>query len=507
MTALLWQTALLLFAAYFVGAWLGCMIRRTFFFARARSDEAQHFATSLAVPGAPTDASSGQFERGVTGEGLVTGPGPAAPLQRSPAASARAAAPAVPPAPPAPAARPPGTSAPIPPAAAGAGAPPARAIPKSEAAPSASPAHVQRVTPPAAAKPAGPGPAGVAAAGVESRPAAVTSPPPTAAPVAAPKPPSSKGPAQTPVAPPPAASPAIQATAQPADDLTRIQGIDPGLRARLHELGVRRFVDIAGWRAADVTRISAALAFKGRIERENWIEQAQILANGGETFFSSRKRRSEPALATREQAPDRRASPEPRTASPPIATKLAPAAAAAPPPRPPTPVAGLEFDRRGAEVAESPPRPTRLADAIRSVAGQSASDGALVTRTAQGSVQSETAPGSPAADAAATAPAPSPQGTPAAGAGRTPRRDDLKRIRGVGVFLETKLNAMGITSYEQIANWSQPQIDRVSQLLELKGRIEREKWVEQARTLSAGDQTEFSQRIDRGEIEASRSKS
>jgi len=38
----------------------------------------------------------------------------------------------------------------------------------------------------------------------------------------------------------------------------------------------------------------------------------------------------------------------------------------------------------------------------------------------------------------------------------------------------------------------------VSEKLNFKGRIERENWIEQARILSSGGQTEFSQRYDRG---------
>ncbi|MEZ5854651.1 MAG: hypothetical protein R3D67_07845 [Hyphomicrobiaceae bacterium] len=77
--------------------------------------------------------------------------------------------------------------------------------------------------------------------------------------------------------------------------------------------------------------------------------------------------------------------------------------------------------------------------------------------------------------------------------------DDLKRIRGIGVLIEKKLNSMGITSYEQIAEWQTPEIDRISHVLDFKGRIERENWVEQARILAAGGQTEFSRRADRGD--------
>ncbi len=82
--------------------------------------------------------------------------------------------------------------------------------------------------------------------------------------------------------------------------------------------------------------------------------------------------------------------------------------------------------------------------------------------------------------------------------------NDLKRIRGIGVLIEKRLNALGISSYEQIANWSAGEIDRISQTLDFKGRIERENWVEQARILSSGGQTEFSRRVDKGDVETSR---
>ena len=67
-----------------------------------------------------------------------------------------------------------------------------------------------------------------------------------------------------------------------------------------------------------------------------------------------------------------------------------------------------------------------------------------------------------------------------------------------------RLNGMGITTYEEIANWTNSDIDRVSQALEFKGRIERDGWVEQARILSSGGYTEFSRRVDRGEVDTSR---
>ena len=76
-------------------------------------------------------------------------------------------------------------------------------------------------------------------------------------------------------------------------------------------------------------------------------------------------------------------------------------------------------------------------------------------------------------------------------------QDDLKLIRGIGVLIEQKLTRLGIKSYAQIAAWSQSDIDRVSQILDFRGRIERENWVEQARILNSGGETEFSREIRR----------
>ena len=102
---------------------------------------------------------------------------------------------------------------------------------------------------------------------------------------------------------------------------------------------------------------------------------------------------------------------------------------------------------------------------------------------------------------ATAAPMPAaPQSKAAAGS----KADDLKRIRGVGVLIEKRLNALGITTYAQVADWNSSDVDRISQTLEFKGRIERESWIEQARILSSGGHTEFSRRVDRGDVETSR---
>ncbi len=74
------------------------------------------------------------------------------------------------------------------------------------------------------------------------------------------------------------------------------------------------------------------------------------------------------------------------------------------------------------------------------------------------------------------------------------KKDDLKKISGVGPTIEKKLHKMGVTRYRQIAKWKAADISRADDALNFKGRIKRENWVRQAKTLAGGGETEFSRR-------------
>lgn len=82
--------------------------------------------------------------------------------------------------------------------------------------------------------------------------------------------------------------------------------------------------------------------------------------------------------------------------------------------------------------------------------------------------------------------------------------DDLKRIRGIGRQNEGRLHALGIWHFDQIAAWVREEIDWVGSYLAFPGRIDREGWVDQAKVLATGAETEFSKRVARGEIATSR---
>jgi large subunit ribosomal protein L21 len=77
---------------------------------------------------------------------------------------------------------------------------------------------------------------------------------------------------------PAAAAPAAAPAAAGADDLKALSGVGPALEKKLLAAGVTSFAQIAAWTEADIAEFDEKLSFKGRIEREGWVEQAKELA-------------------------------------------------------------------------------------------------------------------------------------------------------------------------------------------------------------------------------------
>lgn len=102
-------------------------------------------------------------------------------------------------------------------------------------------------------------------------------------------------PPRVPPAPQPAAEPVDAAPAAlppadgPPDDLRQLKGVGPKLATLLGELGVTRYDQIAAFSDADVATLDAQLGtFQGRIARDNWIEQADLLARGETQAFEAK---------------------------------------------------------------------------------------------------------------------------------------------------------------------------------------------------------------------------
>lgn len=224
-----------------------------------------------------------------------------------------------------------------------------------------------------------------------------------------------------------------------ADELTLIRGLDATLAARLRDLGVGRFADIARWTARDVREISHELGLERRVSRQNWIEQAALLA--------ARQRRAAGA-GEAETPPDAAlmpaAAPRPETAQPPPLSR---------------PVAELvaEAARRILASARRPQLPAVAAQVpLMAVA------------------MPELAP-----EAAEPLPPPPEPAAP----------DDLTAIRGIDASTSSALAEAGIRGFADIAAWSAGDVGRMRDALGAEARIACDQWIEQAAMLAAGATT------------------
>lgn len=289
-----------------------------------------------------------------------------------------------------------------------------------------------------------------------------------------------------------------------ADDLMRIKGVDAETQSTLNDAGISSYEQISSLSSRDVHDLDQKLGGGMRVSRESWIEQATVLATGRETYFSKRQYRKQTSSGSNTASGS--LSPEADTASS-IATGVAAvggvtgaAVAAAAVESAPTEAREPRADREPREPREPradrepreprepradreprearEPREDREPRKTRSGSERQSSGllGAVSSRL-RGGKEARKVPG---------------VGTPeqrrVGGGGRmlqSTEADDLKRIRGVGVVIEKKLNAMGVHSYAQIAEWTEADIEKVNGILDFSGRIERENWIEQAKMLAA----------------------
>lgn len=85
------------------------------------------------------------------------------------------------------------------------------------------------------------------------------------------------------------------AAASSPDNLKQIKGIGPQIEAKLNAAGINSFAQIAAWTKKQQAEFAEQLSFAGRIEREQWVSQAKILAKGGSTDFAKRVAKGEVA--------------------------------------------------------------------------------------------------------------------------------------------------------------------------------------------------------------------
>ncbi|WP_188824191.1 hypothetical protein [Brucella endophytica] len=73
-----------------------------------------------------------------------------------------------------------------------------------------------------------------------------------------------------------------------ADNLTLIDGVGDKLEKDLNSLGIFHFNQVSAWTPAEIAWVNRKIGFPGRVERENWVGKAALLASGVRTNFTKR---------------------------------------------------------------------------------------------------------------------------------------------------------------------------------------------------------------------------
>jgi predicted flap endonuclease-1-like 5' DNA nuclease len=282
------------------------------------------------------------------------------------------------------------------------------------------------------------------------------------------------------------------------DDLTQIKGLNPGLEASLNNHGIYHYDQIASWSDENTAWADNTLNLKGKAKNEDWAGQAKSMISEKKTTLST-------ATSTTKTA----TSPKtPTSATSPVAATSAAASA-----KETTPT-----HKQTPQVLSTPHNGDK--DNLSKIKGKAKNEdggrqaksissdkkGALSTDTTK-TPTSTTSPvaGTSSAAASAKETTPTHKQTPQVlSAPRNGDKDNLSKIKGVGMKIEDALNEIGIYHFDQIAAWTEKNIEWADNSLGFPGRANREKWVEQAKLLASGEETDFSKRVDAGEVKSSK---
>jgi NADH-quinone oxidoreductase subunit E len=80
-------------------------------------------------------------------------------------------------------------------------------------------------------------------------------------------------------------APLFAAPAGAPDDLKLISGVGPVLEGRLNALGITKWSQVAALTSEQIAQVEGSLNFAGRVARDNWLAQAEVLARGGEAEY------------------------------------------------------------------------------------------------------------------------------------------------------------------------------------------------------------------------------
>jgi predicted flap endonuclease-1-like 5' DNA nuclease len=260
-----------------------------------------------------------------------------------------------------------------------------------------------------------------------------------------------------------------KATKKNADDLQAIKGIGPYSEEKLNALGIFTYAQLANFDRKTEDEVNDAIEhYKGRIRRDEWVKQARDI-------IGAEAKADEEALKAAEEA-QAKAEAEAKAAEEAEAAKKAEEAATA------AAAAAAEKEAKDAEKK------------AKAEADEKAKEEAAAKKKAK----------EEAKKAAATAAAAKPTTKEAKkqeelkrvkersksidftilGTAKASEKDDLQAIKGIGPFIEEKLNALGIYTYEQVSKMTAKIEDEVNVAIEFfPGRVKRDEWAKQAKKL------------------------
>nr|WP_244661870.1 proton-conducting membrane transporter [Mesorhizobium huakuii] len=152
-----------------------------------------------------------------------------------------------------------------------------------------------------------------------------------------------------------------------------------------------------------------------------------------------------------------------------------------------------------AATKATPAKPAAKAAPAKTTAAKPAAAKTAATKAAAPAKTAASKPAASTASAAKSSAAPKPAAAktaaPAAAKPAAGKPDNLRRLIGIGPVNEKLLKGQGVTTFAQIAAWTPADIERIEHALQFGGRVERERWVEQAKLLAAGNEAEFAKQF------------
>jgi len=309
-----------------------------------------------------------------------------------------------------------------------------------------------------------------------------------------------------------------KATKKNADDLQVIKGIGPYSEEKLNALGIFTYEQLAHFDRQTEDEVNDAIEhYQGRIRRDEWVKQAQAIIGAEvkaeeEALKAAEEERlkAEAEAKAEEEAEAKKAEEEAAAAA------LVKAEAAAKKAEEKAAKDAKKAEEKAAKDAKAAEeKATKEAKAAEAKAAEDAmkaeEKAAKEAKAAEEKAAKDAkAAGEKAAKAAAAAAAK--KAKPASkeiekkeelkrvqersktidfailGTATASDKDDLQVIKGIGPFIEEKLNALGIYTYLQVSKMTSKLETDVNEAIEFfPGRVKRDQWVNQAKILLGED--------------------